>query len=106
MTDDAATERRRRDRARQLERDGSPLSLLASFFADNAWMGDAACRGKDPELFFETEAGATYHEARAICAECPASDACLDFGLDLDFGMWGGTSPKERRQLRRERRAS
>ena len=41
-------------------------------------------------------------EAVAICEECPARDACADHGLAEKFGVWGGTSERERRRLRRK----
>lgn len=41
--------------------------------------------------------------ARAICAGCPVKTECLDFALDGGdhHGVFGGTSERERRSLRR-----
>jgi len=44
--------------------------------------------------------------AKAICARCPVSMACLDAGLDERFGIWGGTTERERVRLRAARRGS
>lgn len=39
------------------------------------------------------------------CARCTVLDACLEFALELriDVGVWGGTTPDERKQLPRTR---
>ncbi len=42
--------------------------------------------------------------AKAICAGCVVKDACLEFGLHQPDGIWGGTTPGERRRIRRRRR--
>jgi hypothetical protein len=45
-----------------------------------------------------------YEAVRAMCEDCPVRQECLDyavgFGVELT-GMWGGTTPVERRQMRR-----
>lgn len=48
-----------------------------------------------------------YSEAKSICDVCPIKDQCLTYALEQKerFGMWGGTTPIERRRVeRRERR--
>lgn len=48
-----------------------------------------------------------YDEAREICNRCPVKEQCLQHALDNKerWGMWGGTTPIERRRVeRRERR--
>lgn len=67
-----------------------------------AWMEDAACRDEDPDLFFPDRGEAT-GPAKAICFACPVWDHCFEFGLYQKFGIWAGTSERERRQLRRRR---
>lgn len=67
-----------------------------------------ACES-EPELFFPVaEEGTAAFEreaapARALCATCPFRTGCLASALDhgADFGIWGGTSPAERRALLR-----
>lgn len=70
------------------------------------WRDFARCRGTDPAVFFP-ERGATTQPARTLCAECPVQQPCLDHALDqatnADVGIWGGTSARERRQIRRHR---
>ncbi|MCW2529240.1 MAG: transcription factor WhiB [Pseudonocardiales bacterium] len=71
------------------------------------WQGKAVCRGTDPEVFFmgENERGSRkrLHEerAKAMCAQCPVRQACLDWAVEVGeaFGVWGGTTPGERQRL-------
>jgi WhiB family redox-sensing transcriptional regulator len=39
--------------------------------------------------------------AKAICRICPSLKPCLSFALatSQDLGIWGGTTPEERRLL-------
>lgn len=68
------------------------------------WARRAACAGTDPELWFPNQ-GAPDAQAKAICDSCPVRQQCLDYALrwDIQFGMWGGLSTRERRRLRRKR---
>ena len=72
-----------------------------------AWRLQANCVGVEPELFFP-ERGRSTAEAKAVCAGCVVRDECLEWALDTHerFGIWGGTSERERRVLRRRRRTS
>lgn len=64
---------------------------------------DAACRGVDPEVFY-AESGTAILRAKALCGGCPARAACLEWALRREeFGVWGGTTARERAVLRRER---
>lgn len=78
--------------------------LLAG--ADIEWMANAACAGVDPDLFFP-ERGDSTREAKALCRRCDAQSDCLDYALTQGerFGIWGGTSERERRRMRRTRAA-
>ena len=66
-----------------------------------AWQQQAACHGMTA-LFFPTR-GEDARPARAICAGCPVRTECLDFAIDGGdhHGVFGGTSERERRSLRR-----
>jgi WhiB family redox-sensing transcriptional regulator len=68
------------------------------------WYAKASCMGVDPDLFFP-ERGASTREAKNVCKECPVKGQCLDYALKTGerFGIWGGTSERERRKLRRKR---
>lgn len=44
--------------------------------------------------------------AKAICAQCPVREACLEYALatrERD-GVWGGATERERRRMIRQRR--
>lgn len=70
------------------------------------WWEDAACRTADAELFFTPEGltreqrRATERRAKLICARCPVRAQCLEAALvgEERHGIWGGLSPRERRQ--------
>lgn len=64
----------------------------------------AACKGAPLDAFFPAEgAHGAYSEAQQYCAKCPVTRECLQHALDTgsDSGMWGGTTPAERRAIRR-----
>jgi WhiB family redox-sensing transcriptional regulator len=76
------------------------------------WTERALCRepGTDPELFFPVgETGLAARRqvaaAKAVCARCPVMDQCRDWAVRTGQpeGIWGGTTPDERRHLRRRR---
>lgn len=71
---------------------------------DLDWREAAACKGKDPDMWFP-ERGSTIARAIAICEACPVRVDCLQHALAAKekFGIWGGLSEKERRTLRRRR---
>ena len=77
---------------------------------DRSWIGaDCGCNGLHPKYWHpessEDSVGA-YEIARPICATCPLQVRCLEYALanNIDHGMWGGTTPRERRRIRRNRR--
>ncbi|MGH9044686.1 MAG: WhiB family transcriptional regulator [Acidimicrobiales bacterium] len=74
-----------------------------------AWRKRASCRGLDAEIFFPaTDDEVDAEEAKAICAECPVRQACLEHALAHREreGVWGGTTERERRRIVRQRRKS
>lgn len=63
---------------------------------DLSWQSDAACVGHNPQLWFSTDRW-DIRDAKAICADCPAKDPCLQFARDTAAdGTWGGTTWHER----------
>jgi WhiB family transcriptional regulator, redox-sensing transcriptional regulator len=70
------------------------------------WTDRAACRGTDTEIFFPANADEEA-EALSICATCPVRAQCLDYAVRNreTYGIWGGTTPDQRRRIRRERAA-
>ncbi|MFC6880456.1 MULTISPECIES: WhiB family transcriptional regulator [Actinomadura] len=76
------------------------------------WTDHAICRGADPDLFFPIGYTAEVLQeqqraAKAICANCPVTADCLSWALRVGEpdGIWGGTTPEERRYLRRSTEA-
>lgn len=76
------------------------LTALLQAYERPAWHAEAACRGKDPNLFFPAR-GQSTAEAKALCHRCPVQAECLTAGLGEKHGIWGGSSERGRRQLRR-----
>lgn len=66
------------------------------------WQAMARCVVVDPEIFFP-ERGGSSKAARAVCSDCTVRQECLLYALANreQFGIWGGTSERERRRLRR-----
>jgi WhiB family redox-sensing transcriptional regulator len=83
------------------------METLATVLA--RWWDHAACRGMDLNLFI-FEPGERYSrkkiaEAKAVCATCIVRPSCLAESLKYSttqlecYGIWGGLTWKERRQL-------
>ena len=51
------------------------------------------------KLFFSEESAKRQAQAKAICATCPMIDACLQLGMEMEFGIFGGLTPAERKAL-------
>ncbi len=70
------------------------------------WRARASCRDTDPDLFFPIgTTGAALRqmeEAKRICRDCPVQIQCLGWALENGAaeGVWGGTTPDERRVIR------
>jgi hypothetical protein len=66
------------------------------------WQVEGLCAETDPEQFFP-EKGGSNRQVKAVCGRCPVRDACLEYALANGerFGIWGGLSERERRDLLR-----
>jgi WhiB family transcriptional regulator, redox-sensing transcriptional regulator len=64
------------------------------------WRDLALCAQVDPELFFP-EKGESSRPAKRVCVACVVRAECLQEALDRGerFGVWGGLSERERRDL-------
>ncbi len=86
----------------------SSAHLLTLTIESDEWRRNAACRDTDPDLFFPVGTTGPAIEqianAKAVCQQCEAQTACLEFAIatNQDSGIWGGTSEEERRQLRKK----
>ena len=96
--------------------ESTEMSLLDNFINelkdnDFGWQNKADCRGADTEMFFmELDEAAINHiklrEARKVCFECTVKKECLDFAVinDINYGVWAGTTPTQRKEIRYEQR--
>ncbi|MGC5627689.1 WhiB family transcriptional regulator [Georgenia sp. Z1344] len=77
---------------------------------DPNWRVQGACTDLPTDDFFPEGQGkavdAQVARAKAVCASCPVAEMCLEFSLRTNqpFGIFGGTTPSERRAIRKERR--
>ena len=67
------------------------------------WMRDGACRGGSVDVWFPEQPD--FRDAREVCRRCRVRVECLDYAVRRPevFGVWGGTSPTERVEIRRRR---
>jgi len=72
---------------------------------DLSWRSRGACKGLDPDIFFPPSDDVAL-EAKAVCAQCPVRQHCLEYALTKreHEGVWGGATEKERRRILRQRR--
>lgn len=92
-------------------RGGRPSETQAFDYTDASWRELAACRDADPDLFFPTVgvSARIVAKAKTICAGCPVIEECLDYALTTpgtQYGIWGGLTERERRQVKRRRRVA
>ncbi len=64
------------------------------------WKRRALCLGVGPELFFPQKGDPT-SIPKQVCNHCPVKLECLRMGIYQGYGIWGGTSERERRIMRR-----
>jgi WhiB family redox-sensing transcriptional regulator len=85
------------------------LKSMDLYLASAPFDGTQLCKSVDPDLFFPEDytSRITVLEAKAVCQSCPLTTACLEYAMSdrsLD-GIWGGTTPQDRKNLRRRKRA-
>jgi len=72
-----------------------------------SWRLDAACRDKNPEVFFPKQTNPMGHvEARKICTTCPVIKECQGEWETMPpamqrHGVWWGTTDRDRRAMRK-----
>jgi WhiB family redox-sensing transcriptional regulator len=82
-----------------------PTRVSRSPGAPESWRDAGLCRDKDPNLFYPLGRGQAAMEqaevAKAFCRACPSREPCLAYALEArqELGVWGGTSPEDRRVL-------
>lgn len=69
------------------------------------WMRDALCREDAYSgVNFYPTLGEDAEPAKQVCSRCAVRDECADYGMDEQFGIWGGLSAVQRKGLRRRQR--
>ncbi|MEV4521442.1 WhiB family transcriptional regulator [Micromonospora tulbaghiae] len=81
----------------------TPLTLLGSV---PAWHQQANCNGLGDAMFPERGDNTAVARAKFICGRCDVRTECLNDALDRgdEWGIRGGLSGIERRNLRRNNR--
>lgn len=69
---------------------------------NDRWRRRAKCLNGDREIFYPDKGGST-RDAKRLCQACPVVRPCLRFAFDSDerFGVWGDSSERERRKMRK-----
>lgn len=82
--------------------EAGPMPTLEDLLRRPEWHQRAACRGVGVETFIAGRGG---QYRRELCETCPVRQECLEVALaDPEIvGLWGGTTERERRQMRRGR---
>jgi WhiB family transcriptional regulator, redox-sensing transcriptional regulator len=76
------------------------VRAFAERSADDAWRTRGVCSRQDPDTFFPPPREAA-DAALALCRRCEVLGSCLAWALDAGdrYGVWGGTTPRERRAM-------
>jgi WhiB family redox-sensing transcriptional regulator len=87
----------------------SPRLFVKEFEETPAWYAYAACRAPDVDrAWFFAHRGEMHkiNAAKKTCWRCPARLECLAYAMTNRevYGIWGGTSERERREIRKQRK--
>ena len=69
---------------------------------DLSWQEDAQCSKPDaPYMFPSAQDDEGVRQAKETCRWCPVREQCLSGAMERgeQYGVWGGLTPEERRQL-------
>jgi hypothetical protein len=81
-------------------RDPRLLRAFTERQQDAAWRTRGVCQSVDPETFFPAPSEPA-DAAVALCRTCDVQGACLAWALEVGdcHGVWGATTPRERRAM-------
>ena len=90
----------------RMTRPKKPLSMGFELVTESPVINDAPCQSVDPETFFPDPTNVSLtREAKSLCKQCDAvtKNDCLTFAMTnkIHYGIWGGMTPDERKNLRR-----
>lgn len=82
------------------QRDPRLLRAFQERQDDGAWRTRGVCQSVDPEMFFPAPSEPA-DTAVALCRGCEVQGACLAWALEVGdcHGVWGATTPRERRAM-------
>lgn len=69
------------------------------------WRDQAACLAVDGDVFYPEGRGRAFRDAEeravAVCRTCPVATQCLAYALGRRdvWGVWGGTTEDERKEM-------
>lgn len=69
------------------------------------WAVRALCAGSPADLWFPPRGAKFTRALRQVCRGCPVRADCVGYAMSIHettFGVWGGTSTKDRRRLLRD----
>lgn len=81
---------------------------MSAVQVETLWQAKAACRGPQAAVFFppshferKDEKLGREERAKAICAQCPVRQPCLEYALDIrePHGIWGGLNEAQRKAI-------
>ena len=75
-------------------------SAEVELFPLPAWMERGLCAEIGDDFWFPEKGGSTL-AAKRVCQSCPVIAECLEYAISNNerFGVWGGRSERERRDL-------
>jgi WhiB family transcriptional regulator, redox-sensing transcriptional regulator len=84
------------------------MSIVPAEVIEGHWTGLAACAGHPDRRIWFPDFPVETARAIAVCQACPVKEPCLAYALSIgEFdGVWGGTTPRERRRMVRARKLS
>jgi hypothetical protein len=77
------------------------LSVLRNVFQRPSWELLGSCNGKDTRLWF-SKRQQDILAATTWCEICPVRWKCLSENIDVPFGIFGGFTAPQRKQIREE----
>ena len=75
-----------------------------------SWKFEGLCTQVGADPFFPDHQGSVSSKlAQGLCKQCPVRQRCLDYAMDFErgmghsrrYGVWGGTTPRQRLDLAR-----
>lgn len=71
--------------------------------APDTWNANHARTKQVVDLFYadEKEDPEAVAQALAICSNCPVRTQCLDMHMSERYGVWGGKTEQQRKDMRR-----